>query len=175
MASTAATYGYWSGLPTEGYEWIFRTGGSTGAIPTGDGLVCLFACLPPPRMGRGGADVIRAVAAAAAPSLAERLDAFRRRGIVVNYREGMFLDASWVAVLLGQRVLPEALDPLALRRPLDEVALAEGGQDDHGGDAGAGDLLGGGGEEEGVLAHDLPAAERDRLASLLRGLMHTLG
>lgn len=55
-------------------------------------------------------------------SLAERLEAFRQRGIVVNYREGMFLDASWVAVLLGQRVLPATLDPMALRRPIEEVA-----------------------------------------------------
>ncbi len=55
-------------------------------------------------------------------SLAERLEAFRRRGIVVNYREGMFLDASWVAVLLGQRVLPDMLDPMALRRPIGEIA-----------------------------------------------------
>ncbi len=55
-------------------------------------------------------------------SLAERLDAFRSRGLVVNYREGMFLDASWVAVLLGQRVLPAHLDPLAARQPLDDVA-----------------------------------------------------
>ena len=55
-------------------------------------------------------------------TLAERLDAFRRRGLVVNYREGMFLDASWVAVLLGQRVLPASVDPLVMRQPLDEVA-----------------------------------------------------
>jgi tryptophan 7-halogenase len=55
-------------------------------------------------------------------SLTERLEAFRRRGIVVNYREGMFLDASWVAVLLGQRVVPAAVDPMALQRPLDDLA-----------------------------------------------------
>ena len=55
-------------------------------------------------------------------SLAERLEAFRRRGIVVNYRDGMFLDASWVAVLLGQRVLPAAIDPRAQRRPVADVA-----------------------------------------------------
>lgn len=64
-------------------------------------------------------------------SLTERLTAFRQRGIVVNYREGMFLDASWVAVLLGQRVLPEAVDPMATRRPISHVkqSIERFGQD----------------------------------------------
>lgn len=44
-------------------------------------------------------------------SLAHRLQTFRKRGVVVNYRDGMFLDASWIAVYLGQRVFPEASDP----------------------------------------------------------------
>jgi len=44
-------------------------------------------------------------------SLAEKIDIFRARGIVVNYRDGMFLDASWLAVYLGQRVLPAFSDP----------------------------------------------------------------
>ncbi|WP_298191227.1 tryptophan halogenase family protein [Novosphingobium sp.] len=44
-------------------------------------------------------------------SLAHRLETFRKRGVVVNYRDGMFLDASWIAVYLGQRVIPEAGDP----------------------------------------------------------------
>ncbi|MFX9097302.1 tryptophan 7-halogenase, partial [Acinetobacter baumannii] len=46
-------------------------------------------------------------------SLAHRLETFRKRGVVVNYRDGMFLDASWIAVYLGQRVVPEAGDPRA--------------------------------------------------------------
>ncbi len=78
---TACTYGYWSGLPTEGYEWIFRPGGSTGAIPTNDGLVCVFASVPPAGDGRGGVEVIRSVVASASPSLAERLDAAELRGV----------------------------------------------------------------------------------------------
>ena len=44
-------------------------------------------------------------------SLAHRLQTFRKRGVVVNYRDGMFLDASWIAVYLGQRVIPETSDP----------------------------------------------------------------
>ncbi len=39
-------------------------------------------------------------------TLAEKLDLFRRRGRVVKYREGVFLEASWIAVYLGQRVNP---------------------------------------------------------------------
>ncbi|SEN06598.1 tryptophan halogenase [Sphingomonas gellani] len=46
-------------------------------------------------------------------SLAEKMDLFRRRGRVVKYREGAFLDASWVSVYLGQRVLPAGHDPRA--------------------------------------------------------------
>ena len=43
-------------------------------------------------------------------SLAEKLELFRRRGRVVKYREGVFLDASWIAVYIGQRVIPEGHD-----------------------------------------------------------------
>ncbi|WP_275298258.1 tryptophan halogenase family protein [Sphingomonas beigongshangi] len=46
-------------------------------------------------------------------SLAEKLDLWRRRGRVVKYREGVFLDASWVAVYLGQGIVPEGWDPRA--------------------------------------------------------------
>ncbi len=44
-------------------------------------------------------------------SLAHKMETFRARGVVVNYRDGMFLDASWIAVYLGQRVIPQAGDP----------------------------------------------------------------
>jgi tryptophan halogenase len=39
-------------------------------------------------------------------TLLEKLELFRRRGRVVKYREGVFLEASWIAVYLGQRVTP---------------------------------------------------------------------
>ena len=70
---SAVTYGYWSDLPVAGYDWTFRPGACTGAIPTGDGLVCVFACGRPHRIGRGGIDVIRSVVASADDDLAERL------------------------------------------------------------------------------------------------------
>ena len=47
-------------------------------------------------------------------SLHEKLELFRRRGRVVKYREGVFLDASWIAVYLGQRVIPAG--PRSARR-----------------------------------------------------------
>ena len=43
-------------------------------------------------------------------TLAEKLELFRRRGRVVKYREGVFLEASWIAVYLGQRVNPTGHD-----------------------------------------------------------------
>jgi tryptophan halogenase len=46
-------------------------------------------------------------------SLEEKMELFRRRGRVVKHREGLFLDASWVAVYIGQRVLPEGYDARA--------------------------------------------------------------
>lgn len=55
-------------------------------------------------------------------SLAHKMETFRERGVVVNYRDGMFLDASWIAVYLGQRVTPQHSDPLGMA--LDEAELA---------------------------------------------------
>lgn len=46
-------------------------------------------------------------------SLALKMELFRRRGRVVKYREGVFLEASWLAVYLGQRIVPEAYDQRA--------------------------------------------------------------
>ena len=43
-------------------------------------------------------------------TLHEKLELFRRRGRIAKYREGVFLDASWIAVYVGQRVIPEGHD-----------------------------------------------------------------
>lgn len=43
-------------------------------------------------------------------SLEEKIELFRRRGRVAKHREGIFLDASWIAVYIGQRILPQAHD-----------------------------------------------------------------
>ncbi|WHU04811.1 tryptophan halogenase family protein [Sphingomonas sp. NIBR02145] len=46
-------------------------------------------------------------------SLAHKLELFRERGVVVQYREGTFLEPSWLAVYLGQHVTPRHTDPRA--------------------------------------------------------------
>ncbi|HEX8239932.1 MAG TPA: tryptophan halogenase family protein [Allosphingosinicella sp.] len=46
-------------------------------------------------------------------SLRYKMELFRERGYVVNYREGMFLEPSWIAVYLGQNVVPRNFDPLS--------------------------------------------------------------
>jgi len=56
-------------------------------------------------------------------SLTQRMNLFRERGNVVNYRDGMFLDASWIAVYLGQRVIPQHFDARCNR--LSEAELAQ--------------------------------------------------
>jgi flavin-dependent dehydrogenase len=70
---SAATYGYWSDLDTEGYEWVFRRDAASGVIPTNDGLAVVFAGGTRDRIGRGGPGVIADVVAEGAPELAERL------------------------------------------------------------------------------------------------------
>jgi 2-polyprenyl-6-methoxyphenol hydroxylase-like FAD-dependent oxidoreductase len=71
--ASAVTYGYWSDLDTDGYEWVFRPDAATGVIPTNDGLACVFASATRSRIGRGGLDVLRDVLAAGSPELAERV------------------------------------------------------------------------------------------------------
>jgi len=53
-------------------------------------------------------------------SLQYKMEQFRARGYVVPYKDGLFLEPSWVAVYLGQRIFPRRYDPLA-----DGLAAAE--------------------------------------------------
>jgi tryptophan halogenase len=55
-------------------------------------------------------------------SLSYRMELFRERGTLVTYREGCFLDPSWIAVYLGQRVVPKRYDPLADAVPDERLA-----------------------------------------------------
>ncbi|WP_396593457.1 tryptophan halogenase family protein [Brevundimonas sp. R86498] len=50
-------------------------------------------------------------------SLAEKVALFRERGVVARYRDGLFLEPSWLAVYFGQRIEPDAWDPLSDRAP----------------------------------------------------------
>ncbi len=54
-------------------------------------------------------------------SLAHKMELFRRRGRVVTYKDGLFLEPSWLAVYFGQRVVPRAHDPLADALPAEDL------------------------------------------------------
>ena len=56
-------------------------------------------------------------------SLKHKMELFRRRARVVTYKDGLFLEPSWLAVYFGQRVMPERYDPLA--DAVDETQLAQ--------------------------------------------------
>jgi tryptophan 7-halogenase len=47
-------------------------------------------------------------------SLASKMALFRERGAVAGYEHGVFLEPSWVAVFLGQRIIPARHDLAAL-------------------------------------------------------------
>ena len=48
-SAAANVFGYWSHLPVDGYRWYYEPGMSVGAIPTNDGLTCVFATVPASR------------------------------------------------------------------------------------------------------------------------------
>lgn len=50
-------------------------------------------------------------------SLAWKMELFAGRGMVAAYEQGVFLPPSWIAVYLGQRVIPARTDPVAARIP----------------------------------------------------------
>ena len=86
-AASAFVYGYWAGLPTDGYEWSYQPAASAGAIPTNDGLTCVFVGARPEAMDRllaagGPAAAVRALAGPGplGPRLAaaERVGGLRR-------------------------------------------------------------------------------------------------
>lgn len=54
-------------------------------------------------------------------SLAHRIELFRERGAVARHEGQLFLESSWIAVMLGQCVTPRAWDPLADTIPLQEL------------------------------------------------------
>jgi tryptophan 7-halogenase len=46
-------------------------------------------------------------------SLQHKIQLFRERGHIVGYKDGLFLEPSWLAVYLGQGIVPRSYDPLA--------------------------------------------------------------
>jgi menaquinone-9 beta-reductase len=76
-ASSGVIYRYFRDPAITGYHWHYAAGAAAGAIPTNDGLTCVFAATSAQRLRReldGGADAaFRRVLAMAAPDLADRL------------------------------------------------------------------------------------------------------
>jgi flavin-dependent dehydrogenase len=76
-ASSAVIYRYFREAAIEGYHWHYAVGATAGAIPTNDGLTCVFAAVSERRLRReldGGADAaFTRILARAAPGLADRL------------------------------------------------------------------------------------------------------
>ena len=54
-------------------------------------------------------------------SLQEKMDAWSRRGYVLEYEIGVFLPPSWIAVMLGQNLMPAGYDPRVNRYPPDKL------------------------------------------------------
>jgi flavin-dependent dehydrogenase len=57
--ATGVLFTYWADTGIDGYHWYYRPGVSAGAIPTNDGLTCVFASVPQSRFHealRPGAD-----------------------------------------------------------------------------------------------------------------------
>ena len=59
-------------------------------------------------------------------TLRHKIDLFRLHGRVFRYNEELFDVPSWIAVMLGQEIIPAEPDPLASAMPDDEVLRAMG-------------------------------------------------
>ena len=67
QSASAFVYGYFQGVPLGGYEWFYGPRVSAGAIPTNDGLSCVFVGAPPTRLdrlvqARGHGNAVRVIA-----------------------------------------------------------------------------------------------------------------
>jgi 2-polyprenyl-6-methoxyphenol hydroxylase-like FAD-dependent oxidoreductase len=85
---TGVIYGYWDGLPQDGYHWYYESGASAGIIPTNDGLTCVFASMPPERFQGVRGDLEAGyleVLAEAAPEVATAVGGARRVGNLFGF------------------------------------------------------------------------------------------
>jgi tryptophan halogenase len=55
-------------------------------------------------------------------SLAHKIALFRAQGRLFRTEDDLFGDASWLAVLFGQNIMPKAYDPLADTLPAEQIA-----------------------------------------------------
>jgi 2-polyprenyl-6-methoxyphenol hydroxylase-like FAD-dependent oxidoreductase len=51
-SAASFVYGYWDGLPADGYNWFFRPGAAAGVIPTNGSQACVFVGTTPERFRR---------------------------------------------------------------------------------------------------------------------------
>jgi flavin-dependent dehydrogenase len=78
--ASALRYGYFEGLPTDGYEWFYGERATAGLVPTNDGQTLVFAARAATPEGHPvppGLDGVRAVLSEAWPAQSGRLDAAR--------------------------------------------------------------------------------------------------
>ncbi|UZK69790.1 tryptophan 7-halogenase [Sphingomonas sp. S1-29] len=59
-------------------------------------------------------------------TLTHKIELFRETGRVFRYNEELFARPSWVAVMLGQRIMPESCDPIVATLPAADIARSLG-------------------------------------------------
>ena len=64
-------------------------------------------------------------------SLNEKLELWRRCAVVPQYRRGLFLEPSWISVMIGQGVIPKGWDPRAELPSVDGLEKALAGLAQH--------------------------------------------
>jgi flavin-dependent dehydrogenase len=79
----AFVYGYWDGLPAEGYEWLYAPSASAGLIPTNDGQTLVFAGttsrrLAALRKAHPAAEVVGSLLTEISPAVAARVSTASR-------------------------------------------------------------------------------------------------
>lgn len=97
--ATAVLYGYWPGLPVDGYNWHYGETSAAGVIPTNDGETLVFAGVPAhrwPEMIAGGrfAAFLR-ILQEAAPVLAEIIRARGERPLTGFAGRAGYFRQSW--------------------------------------------------------------------------------
>jgi len=96
----SCVYAYWQGLALDGTHWYYAPGVAAGAIPTNEGLSCVFVDMPPSRYHAEPAVALDALfqqrASECHPGLARALGGARRVGKYYSFagRAG-FLRQSW--------------------------------------------------------------------------------
>jgi flavin-dependent dehydrogenase len=73
-------YRYWSGVATDGYDWMFRGGVSAGVVPTNGGLVCVFVGSDVEHITSRAPGMYAELLTRASPEVAERVLSGRSEG-----------------------------------------------------------------------------------------------